>query len=248
VKLRVVLIEDERHSRDRLRKLLAAFEDVEVVGEAEDGVSAVALIDECRPDLAFIDVQLPEISGFDVLGRVRHRPLVIFVTAFDRYAVRAFEERAVDYLLKPTAPERLAAALERVRQTRRPVDDALIAALQQLARPPRHVDQLSVRQGDSILLVPVAQILWCEARDGYVLIRSAAREYVSDLTLKELEEQLDPDRFLRIHRGVIVAIGSIAKVERSFGGRYGAKMRDTDGRRFEIGRAHLPAVRARLRF
>jgi DNA-binding LytR/AlgR family response regulator len=246
--LRVVLIEDEQHSRDRLRKLLAAIDDVEIVGEAEDGLSAVALIDERKPDLAMLDVQLPELSGFDVLERARHRPLVIFVTAFDHYAVRAFEEQAVDYLLKPTAPDRLAAAIERVRRMRRPVDDALLAALRQLVDRPAYVDHLSVRRGDSIELLPVAQVLWFEAKDGYVLIRTAAREHVSDLTLKELETQLEPARFLRIHRSVIVATGEIAKVERSFGGRYTVKMRDSGAQRFEIGRSHLPAVRARLRF
>jgi len=183
-----------------------------------------------------------------VLARVRYRPHVIFVTAFDHYAVRAFEERAVDYLLKPTAPDRLAAAIERVRQTRRPMDDTLLAALRQLVNRPTYVEQLSVRRGDSIVLLPVAQILWFEAQDRYVVIRTAGREHLSDLTLKELEEQLDPARFLRIHRGVIVATSEIAEVERSFGGRYAVRMRDPAAQRFEIGRSHLPTVRARLRF
>jgi DNA-binding LytR/AlgR family response regulator len=246
--LRVVLIEDEQHSRERLRRLLAPFDDVEIVGEAADGLSAVALIDQCRPDLALIDVQLPELSGFDVLARARYRPLVIFVTAFDHYAVRAFEEQALDYLLKPTAPERLAAAIARVRQAKRPLDDAVLATLRELVERRAYADQLSVRRGDSIVLVSVAQVLWFESEDRYVLIHTATQEHVSDLTLKQLEEQLDPARFLRIHRSVIVATSQIAKIERSFGGRYGVRLREPEGRRFEIGRAHLPAVRSRLRF
>jgi DNA-binding LytR/AlgR family response regulator len=244
----VVLIEDEPHSRARLRRLLSVHKDVEVVGEAGDGVSAVALIDELRPEVAFVDVQLPEASGFDVLERVRHRPAVIFVTAFDQYAVRAFEERAVDYLLKPTTPQRLAEALDRLREARRPLDGAVIEALRQLVSRPSSMDHVSVRQGETILLVPTAHILWCEAQDRLVVLRTPPREYVVDLTLKELEERLDSQRFLRIHRGVIVATGAIARVERSFGGRYAVCMRDAESRRFEIGRSHLAAVRARLDF
>jgi two-component system LytT family response regulator len=228
-----VLIEDEPHSRDRLRSLLAVHADVEIVGEAGDGFSAVALIERERPDLAFVDVQLPEVSGFDVLARVNHRPAVIFVTAFDEYAVRAFEERAVDYLLKPTSPERLASALDRVREVRRPLDEALLSALRQVVARPSPAGHICVRQGDSIILVPSAQIFWCEARERLVAVKTQTREYVTDTTLKELEERLDPRRFLRVHRGVLVAVAAVARVE---------------GHRFEIGRSHLPAVRARLDF
>ncbi len=245
---RTVLVEDEDHARDRLRRLLAAFPDVEIVGEAADGRSAVQRIDQLEPDLVFLDIELPEMSGLEVLARLRHRPLVVFVTAYDQYAVRAFEESAVDYLLKPTTEERLSEALRRVRARRGPIDPALLAALQSALRPRPHLRQLSVRQGDSILLVPAANLWWLEARDGYVVLRTQKREYVSDFTLKDLEQDLDPERFLRIHRGVIVCRERILKISRSFGGRYTVRMADEEGTSFDVGRAYLPRVREVLGF
>jgi DNA-binding LytR/AlgR family response regulator len=248
VTTRALLVEDEEHARDRLRKLLAAFPDVEIVGEAADGQSAVEQIDALEPDLVFLDIELPEISGLDVLSRVRHRPLVIFVTAYDQYAVRAFEHNAVDYLLKPTTEARLAAALGRVRARQGPLDGDLLATLRSALEPRHYPRQVSVRQGDSILLVPVANLWWLEARDGYVVLKTSRSEYVSDLPLKDLEADLDPDRFLRVHRSVIVARDRILKVSRSFGGRYAVQLADESGTTFDIGRAFLPRVRELLSF
>jgi DNA-binding LytR/AlgR family response regulator len=248
VATRTLLVEDEEHARDRLRGLLAAFPEVEVVGEAGDGRSAIERIDALEPDLVFMDIELPEISGLDVLSRTCHRPLVVFVTAYDQYAVRAFEENAVDYLLKPTTAERLGATLERVRTRRGPIDAALLATLRSAIAPRQYPRQLSVRQGESILLVPVASLWWLEAKDRYVVLRTQRREYVSDHTLKDLERELDPDQFLRIHRSVIVSRDRILKIVRSFGGRYAAQMADERGTSFDIGRAYLPRVRERLGF
>jgi DNA-binding LytR/AlgR family response regulator len=247
-RLKTILVEDEPHARERLRKCLAAFPDVEIVGEAEDGQTAIEMIDALRPDLAFLDVELPEVTGIDVLARVRHRPLIVFVTAYDRYAVRAFEENALDYILKPTTDARLARAIERVRAARAIIDDGTIEALRKALTQARYVRQLPVRQGDSILLVPAAAIWWLKAEDRCVVLRTQSREHVADLTLKDLERDLDPDRFVRIHRGVIVARDRIAKISRSFGGRYSVRMADERGTSFDIGRSYLADVRKLLRF
>jgi two-component system LytT family response regulator len=241
-------VEDEGHARDRLRKLLAGLPEVEIVGEAADGTSAVERINALKPDLVFLDIELPEISGIEVLERVRHRPLVVFVTAYDQYAVKAFEENAVDYVLKPTTEVRLATALERVRARRGPIDATLLAALQSALRPRSYPRQLSVRQSESVLLVPVAHLWWVEAKDGYAVLKTQQREYVSDLVLKDLEQELDPERFLRIHRSVIVSRDRIFKISRTIGGRYTVRMADERGTSFDIGRAYLARARELLAF
>jgi two-component system LytT family response regulator len=246
--LRTILVEDEPHARARLRKCLQPFADVEIVGEAGDGQTAIEMIDALRPDLAFLDVELPEVSGIEVLVRVRHRPLVVFVTAYDRYAVQAFEENALDYLLKPTTEARLARAIERVRAARGGLDDATIEALRRTLSRSRCLRQIPVRQGDTILLVPTATVWWLTAEDRQVVLHTQDRDYAADLTLKDLENDLDPERFVRIHRGVIVARDRIARISRSFGGRYSVRMADEEGTSFEIGRSHLPHIRKLLRF
>lgn len=246
--IRTVIVEDEQHSRERLVKLLAAFEDIEIAGEAADGQSAVAVIDQRKPDLVFLDIQLPELSGFEALARASHRPAVVFVTAFDQYALKAFDENAVDYLLKPITEQRLARAIERVRAGRRPFDDALVNLLREAVRGPRYPDRLAVRQGGTILLVPVKDIYWMSAEDRYIILHTAEQEYLYDGALKDLETQLDPARFCRIHRSVIVAQDKIARIVRSMGGRYSVKLAGRASPPLAIGRAFLPAVRERLGF
>ncbi len=246
--IRTVIVEDEEHSRERLAKLLAAFEDVALVAEAADGQSAVAAIDRLTPDLVFLDIQLPELSGFEVLERARHRPAVVFVTAYDQYALRAFDANAVDYLLKPISEARLARAMERVRAERRPFDDALVSLLREALRAPRFPERLAVRQRDAILLVAVSDIYWMSAEDRYIVLHTAEQEYLYDGALAELETQLDPTRFCRIHRSVIVAQDKIEKVERSFGGRYAVRLSGCKAPALPIGRAYLSQVRERLRF
>ena len=246
--IRTVIVEVEQHSRERLAKLLAAFDDVEIVAEVADGQSAVTAIDRLKPDVVFLDIQLPELSGFEVLEKAAHRPAVVFVTAYDQYALKAFDENAADYLLKPISESRLARAVERVRAGRRPFDDALVKLLREAVRSPRFPERLAVRQRDTILLVPVNEICWMSAEDRYIVLHTAQQEYLYDGALKELEAQLDPARFCRIHRSVIVAQDKIAKIVRSLGGRYSVKMADRKRLSLAIGRAYLPQVRERLRF
>ena len=246
--IRTAIVEDEPHSRDRLAKLLAAFADVEIVAQAADGQTAVAAIDGLEPDLVFLDIQLPEFSGFEVLEKVAHRPAVIFVTAYDQYALKAFEENAVDYLLKPIVERRLAQAVERVRAGRRRIESTVLSVLREALRGPRFPERLAVRRGNTILLTPVADICWMTAEDRYIVLHTSEQEYLFDGSLKELETQLDPDRFCRIHRSVIVAQDKIVKIVRSLGGVYSVKMAGRNGPSLAIGRAYLPQVRARLRF
>jgi two-component system LytT family response regulator len=246
--IRTVIVEDEQYSRERLAKLLAAMTDVEIIAEAADGQTAIAVIDEFKPDLVFLDIQLPELSGFEVLARAAHRPSVVFVTAYDQYALKAFDENAVDYILKPVSEPRLARAVERVRASRRWIDDTVLSLLREAVRGPRFPERLAVRRGNTILLVPVAEISWLSAEDGYIVLHTSDQEYLFDGTIKDLDAQLDPIRFCRIHRSVIVAQDKIAKIVRSLSGRYAVKMAGRNGVSLAIGRAYLPQLRERLRF
>ena len=217
---RCVVIDDERPARDRLKRLLAAHPDFEVAGEAADADAAVRLIDETAPDLCFLDVQMPEGTGFDVLERVRHVPHVIFVTAHDRYAVPAFEVRSIDYLLKPVGRERFSEALERAREridaagpVRRILDelDALRRLVGGGAAAPPALERVSVRRGSGVLLLDPDEIVWFEAEDTLVFARTAAERFLVDRTLSELEDQL-AGRFFRAHRGCLVNLGRIAEI------------------------------------
>jgi DNA-binding LytR/AlgR family response regulator len=246
--IRTVIVEDEQYSRARLAKLLAVFEDVEIVAEAADGQSAVSTIDRVKPDVVFLDIQLPELSGFEVLEQVSHRPAVVFVTAYDQYALRAFDANAVDYLLKPIAESRLARAVERIRSSRHPIDDRVVNLLREAVHGPRYPARLAVRQRGTILLIPVGDISWLSADERYIVLHTADHEYLYDGTLKELEAGLDPERFCRIHRSVIVAQDQIEKITCSLGGQYSVKMAGANGPSLAIGRAYLPQVRERLRF
>ena len=197
---RCVVVDDEKPARDRVKRLLDAHSDFELAGEAADAEAAVRLIDETRPDLCFLDVQMPEGTGFDVLQRVGHVPHVIFVTAYDRYAVPAFEVRSIDYLLKPVGRERFALALDRARER---IDGAgsarrILGELDALRRSagerpagaaPRP-DRLSVRSGSGIRLLDPDEIVWFEADDALVFARTAGGRFLVDRTLSELERQL----------------------------------------------------------
>ena len=217
---RCVVIDDEKPARDRIKRLLAAHPDFELAGEAADAEAAVRLIDETTPDLCFLDVQMPEGTGFDVLERVRHVPHVVFVTAYDRYAVPAFEVRSLDYLLKPVGRERFAEALDRVREriggagpTRRILDEleALRRSAGAAAAAAPRPDRISVRRGSGVLLLDPDEIVWFEAEDTLVFARSAAGRFLVDRTLSELERELE-GRFFRAHRSCLVNLGRIAEI------------------------------------
>ena len=221
---RCAVIDDERPARERVKQLLAAHPDFELAGEAADAEAAVRLLDEAAPDLCFLDVQMPEGTGFDVLRRARHVPHVIFVTAFDRYAVSAFEVRSLDYLLKPVGRERFAEALERARErlgdagaARRLLDD--LDGLRPDSATPAGPDRVSVRHGSRILLVDPADIIWFEADDTLVFARTADDRFLVDRTLSDLEQQLGR-RFFRAHRSCLVNLGRISEIRPLDAGAY----------------------------
>ncbi len=231
--VRVVLVDDEAPARSLLNEYLAAHAGVEVVAECVNGFEAVKVISEQRPDLVFLDVQMPKLDGFEVLEllepdrRAAGAPAVIFCTAFDEYALRAFEVHAVDYLLKPFGRERLAEALERARErlalaaNRAPAAAEAEAppapsgsALARTARGPgRHVERIVVRDGAQVHVLPVERVDYLEAQDDYVAIHSGGKAHLKHQTLSELAEALDPERFVRVHRSFVANVERIARIE-----------------------------------
>jgi two-component system, LytTR family, response regulator len=213
--LRVVIVDDEPLARTVVREYLKDHPGVEVVAECGNGFEAVKAVAELSPDLVFLDVQMPKLNGFEVLELLGRHPPVIFTTAYDQYALRAFEVHAVDYLLKPFSEERLAEALSRARgrlSSHEPAAD--IEALVADGRPRQGaVERVLIRDGSQVHVLPAEKIDYVEAQDDYVCFKSEGKQYLKDQTMSALEAQLDPARFVRIHRSYFLNIERIAKVE-----------------------------------
>jgi len=214
--LRALIVDDEAPARRRIRRLLAAEADVTVVGECGDGASAISTIAETRPDLVFLDVQMPERDGFEVVKALapRRLPAVLFVTAFDRYALQAFEVHAVDYLLKPFTGERFRTALDRAREriTQHVQDPALAELAKALRNRPAYLSRLPIRSAGRTVFVDLDAVDWLEAADNYVRVHVGQREHLLRETLATLEAQLDPERFARIHRSAIVRLDGVVEI------------------------------------
>jgi two-component system LytT family response regulator len=211
-RLRVVIVDDEEPARLALRQDLAALDDVEVVAECANGFEAVKVVTDLRPDLILLDVQMPKLDGFEVLELVGGEVPVVFVTAYDEFAIKAFDVHAVDYLLKPVGQTRLAAALDRARarQTAGPSP----AALKATARPPgAPLERVVIRDGAQVHVVAAEKIDYVEAQDDYVGIRTGGRTLLKEQTLGDLEGQLDARRFVRIHRSYLLNIERLSRVE-----------------------------------
>jgi two-component system, LytTR family, response regulator len=207
-RIRVVIVDDEPLAREGLRLLLARDPEVELVGEAAGGRAAVAAIRRLAPDLVFLDVQMPELSGFEVLAQLPHdaMPAVVFVTAYDRYALRAFEVHALDYLLKPFDDERFFDALRRAKRQLRlsSLSPNLLSLLEGRSEVRGGVGRLAIRDGARVVFVDIEEIDWIEACDYYVELHVGGKSYLHRESMNSLEARLDPQRFLRIHRSAIV--------------------------------------------
>ncbi len=214
-RIRAVIVEDEDPARALLREYLASHPDVTIVGECANGLEAVRVITELAPDLVLLDVQMPKLDGFEVLELLEHPPAVVFVTAFDEYALKAFDVHAVDYVLKPVGRERLASALDRVRERLRASAPAVpAAALAAAARPPdRFLERVVVKDGPNVHVIPVSRIDWIEGQDDYVAIHAEGRALLKNQTLAAIEAGLDPGRFVRIHRSIVLNIDRLARIE-----------------------------------
>ena len=234
-RLRALLVDDEDLARHALRELLKQHPEVSVVGECANGFEALKAAAEHQPDLIFLDVQMPKLTGFDVLELIEPQPAVIFVTAYDEFAMKAFEVHAVDYLLKPVGRERFEAALERAKSRigeRVPVAHELAAAARQ---PQQFLERLVVKDGTRVTLIPVTKLDYVEAQDDYVALASHGAKHLKQQTIASIEAGLDPARFVRIHRSYIVNFERVVRIE-----PYGKDSRLailSDGTRLPVSRA-----------
>ncbi len=210
---KAVIVDDEELARSFLRELLRAHPEVEVAAECPNGFEAVKAITEIRPDLVFLDVQMPKLDGFEVLELIDCSPAVIFVTAFDQYAMRAFDAQAVDYLLKPFSTDRFERALERAK-SRIGERSAPPAGLAHSARPPdQRPERIVVKDGTKVHIIPLDKLDYVEAQDDYVALHSGGKSYLKQQPIVSLEEMLDPARFVRIHRSSIVNLERVTRIE-----------------------------------
>lgn len=229
-----VVVDDEPLAREGLRVALAGEADIEIVGEAEDGPSAVQQICDKLPQLVFLDVQLPGLDGFQILQCVSLVPAVIFLTAHESYAVRAFDAQAVDYLLKPISVGRLKLAIDRARQqlTTGPnpprFADASPAAGAGRARPPHpdYAQRIPVRDGDRFLMLRVDEINWIEGAANYVAVHARSRSFMLRMTMSELAGKLDPERFARVHRSAIVNLDQVQEIRSASHGDFTVVLAD----------------------
>ena len=211
--LRVLIVDDEELARFVVRELVEAHSEIEVVAECVNGFEAVKAVAEHKPDLLFLDVQMPKLTGFDVLELIGTGTPVIFVTAYDEFAMKAFEVHAVDYLLKPVGKERFEAALERAKEriaAKIPVRAEVIAA----ARPPgQFAERIVVKDGTRVTLIPCARLDYAESQDDYVALASEGKKHLKQQTIASLEASLDPKLFVRIHRSYLVNLERVVRIE-----------------------------------
>jgi len=242
--MRVIIVDDEELARGVLREYLLRHDDVDVVAECANGFEAVKAITELQPDVAFLDIQMPKLDGFEVVGLAGAKPRYIFVTAFDQYAIKAFEVHAVDYLLKPFSQQRLDDALSHARQSlgERPPLDALVAEAASRGQP---LQRLLIRDGVKVHVIAAEKIDYIQAQDDYVLIQTDGKSHLKSQRLSELETQLDQRRFLRIHRSYIVNLERIARIEQYAKDSHVAVL--GDGTRIPISRSGYQALKSVMR-
>jgi two-component system LytT family response regulator len=249
MKLSVLIVDDEPLAREGLRMLLAEDPEVSAIREARNGIEAIAAIREAPPDLVFLDVQMPEMDGFAVVREIgaESMPSVMFVTAHDRFALQAFDVNAIDYLLKPVTRERFAQGLARAKtrmSAREPEETKreILSLLERIASPHRYVKRLAVRSAGKTLFVNVEQIDWIEAAENYVKLHATRAAYLLHVAMNTLENSLDPEMFLRIHRSFMVNIRRIREMEPALHGEYIITLHN--GVRLQSGRHYHAKLKA----
>lgn len=249
--MRAYLVDDELLAVKRLTRLLHASKRVEIVGSSTDPVQAITEIQETRPDVVFLDIQMPEISGFDVLARLDPQPFVVFTTAYDAFALQAFEVNSVDYLLKPVEKPKLDRALlklERIHGAKDAQAD-LSRLWQQLAANfanAGRLERLPSRLGDHVELVDLKRVTYFFASEKLTYAATPARNYVVDFTIQELENKLDPRQFVRIHRSTIVALKHVQELHHWFAGRMKLRLNDERRTELDVARDRVKALKEKL--
>ena len=241
--MRVLLVDDEAPARDKLRRWLGSHADIDIAGEAADGLAAASAIESLKPDVVFLDIQMPGLSGLEVAAQLESgsAPLLVFVTAYDEHAIRAFDLNAVDYLLKPYDRDRLEKTLHRLRERR---GGAAPPAVQTARAQTRSSERLLVPRGEQLELIEAINIHWLEADDNYVHVHTAAARYLVRRTLTDLLAQLGEQRFVRIHKSAAVNISEVASLSPLFKGDHEVRLRS--GATLRLSRRFKDALFARM--
>jgi two-component system LytT family response regulator len=234
--MKIVIADDEDLARRVLREFLERHPDIEIAAECTNGFEAVKAVAEHRPDVVFLDVQMPRLDGFEVLELIDPQVAVVFVTAFDQYATRAFDAAAVDYLLKPFSEDRFRAALQKIERRRGQIRPASLSAeLKDAVRPAgEYLERIVVRDGARVHVIPTGKLDYAEAQDDYIALRSEGKTWLKQQTIASLESALHPRRFVRIHRGYLVNIERITRIEPNTKDTWIAIL--TDGARIPVSR------------
>jgi two-component system LytT family response regulator len=245
---KTILIDDEELARLRLKRLLLPFTDViEVIGEATNGAEGLRIIEELMPDLIFLDIEMPLLNGFEMLSKLLVQPKVVFTTAYDQYAIKAFEEESVDYLLKPIEAERLEKTIQKLERLHAAQPAALpLEILMRQLNVKKELQTLTIKIGDRILLIRLEEIAYIEAEDKYVFLHTIRGDkHLSDFTLASLETKL-PESFIRIHRSTIINTNSIHEIRRGFNGAFVFVMNTPEKSRVSSSRNYRESIRLRL--
>ena len=213
-KLKTVIVEDEELARNLLKSFLKSLDNIEIIGECENGFQGVKAINELQPDLVFLDIQMPKITGFEMLELLEHKPHIIFATAYDQYALKAFEYNAADYLLKPYSKDRLSEAVDKVVE-RIQKEGAISDVADKVSDFPKeeYLDRIVVKDRHKIHISPVDQVRYIESMDDYVMIYTTEGRYMKQKTMKYFESTLNPKDFIRIHRSYIVKVDEINEIQ-----------------------------------
>jgi len=248
-KIRALIVDDEELARQIIREMLKPHPEIEIIGECANGFEAVRTVSELNPDLIFLDIQMPKLDGFEVLELIGTEVCVIFVTAYDEHALRAFEVHAVDYLLKPFRAERFEAALERARQRigekSSPAKSLSPADLQTATRGPgQYAERIVVKDGTRVQIIPVSKLDYVEAQDDYIAVASQGKKHLKQQTISSIEASLDPKNFIRIHRSYLVNLERVTRLEPY--GKDSHLVILNDGTRLPVSRAGHARLKALL--
>jgi two-component system, LytTR family, response regulator len=245
-----LLIDDEKLALSRLKRLLAEYDFFEIIGEAANGLEGLEMIENLKPELIFLDIEMPGLNGFEMLARLTFMPVVIFATAFDQYAIRAFEENSVDYLLKPVEKERLDMTVARLKKLttsgNKSVENQQLMQMLESFKPKKELQFISVKAGEKILLLRFEDVSYFEAEDKYTfLITTEGRKHLTDYTLTALEEKL-PAHFLRISRSVIINSQLVREIQKHFSGKFVLFLSDKAQSKLESGLKYSDNVKSLL--
>jgi two-component system LytT family response regulator len=242
-----IIVDDEKLARDLLREYLEKFPDIQIVDECSKGSEAVEKIDKLKPDLLFLDVQMPGMTGFDVLDDINHEPYVIFTTAYDQYAIKAFEKNAVDYLLKPLDEERFRTAINRALQRKKAEKgnlEDLLWSMRGERKGNAYDSHIFVQKSEKLFNLPVEEIVYLEASGDYTIITTKTDQFVSSSGIGKLEDILNPDIFIRVHRSTIININALKEIERHFNG--GMVVKIQNGKSFPVSRTYAKLIRRKV--